>query len=79
MVVSHVPLVGDLACNLGMCPEWEWNRQPCLLCCGAVCGGGVREGMMWLTCSPLAPLSIELSHVSLGVSPVVATPAVIYS
>ena len=28
MVASHVPLTGDLACNLGMCPDWESNWQP---------------------------------------------------
>ena len=25
---SHVPTTGDLAHNLGMCPDWESNRQP---------------------------------------------------
>ena len=25
-VASCVPLVGDLACNPGMCPDWESNR-----------------------------------------------------
>ena len=28
VVASHVPLVGDLACNPGMCPDWELNRWP---------------------------------------------------
>ena len=28
VVASHVPLTGDLACNSGMCPDWELNRQP---------------------------------------------------
>ena len=27
-VASHVPLVGDLACNPGMCPDWELNWRP---------------------------------------------------
>ena len=27
MVVSHMPLTGDLACNLGMWPDWELNQQ----------------------------------------------------
>ena len=25
VVTSHMPLTGDLACNLGMCPDWELN------------------------------------------------------
>ena len=28
VVASHVPLVGDLACNPGMCPNWESNQWP---------------------------------------------------
>ena len=28
MVASHVAPTGDLACNPGMCPDWESNRQP---------------------------------------------------
>ena len=28
VVASHVPLVGDLSCNPGMCPDWESNQQP---------------------------------------------------
>ena len=28
VVASHVPPTGDLACNLGMCPDWELNWQP---------------------------------------------------
>ena len=27
MVASHVPPTGDLACNQGMCPDWELNQQ----------------------------------------------------
>ena len=27
MVASHSPPTGDLACNPGMCLDWEWNRQ----------------------------------------------------
>ena len=27
VVASHGPLTGDLACNLGMCPDWESNQQ----------------------------------------------------
>ena len=27
-LVSHVPLVGDLACNPGMCLDWESNQPP---------------------------------------------------
>ena len=26
--LSHHPPTGDLASNPGMCPDWEWNRQP---------------------------------------------------
>ena len=22
------PALGNLACNPGMCPDWEWNQQP---------------------------------------------------
>ena len=28
VVASHTPHTGDLACNPGMCPDWESNRQP---------------------------------------------------
>ena len=28
VVASHTPLTGDLARNPGMCPDWEWSRQP---------------------------------------------------
>ena len=27
-VVSHAPPTGDLACNPGMCPDWELNWRP---------------------------------------------------
>ena len=26
VVASHVPATGDLACNPGMCPDWELNQ-----------------------------------------------------
>ena len=28
VVLSHMPPTGDLACNPGMCPNWESNRWP---------------------------------------------------
>ena len=28
MVASHVPPIGDLARNPGMCPDWESNQRP---------------------------------------------------
>ena len=28
VVACHVPCTGDLACNPGMCPDWESNQQP---------------------------------------------------
>ena len=28
MVASCAPLAGDLACNPGMCPDWELNQRP---------------------------------------------------
>ena len=28
VVVSCVPPTGDLACNPGMCPDWESNQLP---------------------------------------------------
>ena len=28
VVASCAPLSGDLACNPGMCPDWESNYQP---------------------------------------------------
>ena len=28
VVASQVPSTGDLACNPGMCPDWELNWQP---------------------------------------------------
>ena len=26
VVASHAPFTGDLACNPGMCPDWESNQ-----------------------------------------------------
>ena len=28
VVASHVPPTKDLACNPGMCPDWELNQRP---------------------------------------------------
>ena len=28
VVASRMPPIGDLACNPGMCPDWESNQQP---------------------------------------------------
>ena len=28
VVASHAPPTGDLACNPGICPDWELNQQP---------------------------------------------------
>ena len=28
LVASCMPPSGDLACNPGMCPDWESNQQP---------------------------------------------------
>ena len=28
MFLSYMPLPGHLACNPGMCPDWQWNQQP---------------------------------------------------
>ena len=28
LFVSHTPPTGDLACNPGMCPDWESNQRP---------------------------------------------------
>ena len=28
VVPSHMPPPGDLACNSGMCPDWESNQRP---------------------------------------------------
>ena len=28
VVASHTPPAGDLACNPGMCPDWESNPRP---------------------------------------------------
>ena len=28
VVASHAPPTGDLACNPGMCPDWELNWRP---------------------------------------------------
>ena len=28
VVPSHAPPTRDMACNPGMCPDWELNRQP---------------------------------------------------
>ena len=31
VVASHMARTGDLACNPGMCPDWESNQQPLAL------------------------------------------------
>ena len=28
VVASRAPPTGDVACNPGMCPDWESNKQP---------------------------------------------------
>ena len=28
LAASRTPLTGNLACNPGMCPDWESNQQP---------------------------------------------------
>ena len=28
VVASHITSTGDLACNPGVCPDWELNQQP---------------------------------------------------
>ena len=28
VVASHAPPTRDMACDPGMCPDWELNRQP---------------------------------------------------
>ena len=39
VVASHAPPTGDLACNPGMCPDWELNRWPFgLYHCGTPAG-----------------------------------------
>ena len=43
-----------------------------------VCGGGVREGTMQLACSALTHFPAN-PRVRLGVSPTVATPAIVHS
>ena len=35
LIASCLPPIGDLACNLGMCPDWELNRWPFGLLAGA--------------------------------------------
>ena len=35
VVASHAPPMGDLACNPGMCPDWESNWWPFGLLVGA--------------------------------------------
>ena len=35
VVASHTPHTGDLACNPGMCPDWESNWRPFGLQAGA--------------------------------------------
>ena len=29
VVASHALPTGELACSLGMCPDWELNQWPC--------------------------------------------------
>ena len=31
VVASHMASTGDLACNPGICPDWELNRRPFVL------------------------------------------------
>ena len=52
-----------------------------MLCCGAVCGGGAKEGTMQLTCLSLVHFPSD-SHVRLGVSPnhlIPSTPSLSFS
>ena len=28
VVACHVPPTGDVACNPGLCPDWELNQRP---------------------------------------------------
>ena len=28
VIASHAPPAGDLACNSGVCPNWEFNWRP---------------------------------------------------
>ena len=47
VVASRTPLTGDLACNPGMCPDWELNQQPF----------GLQDGTQ-----SIEPLSVEESR-----------------
>ena len=44
VVASCVPPTGDLACNPGICPDWESNQQPFGLQTGAQSTGSHQQG-----------------------------------
>ena len=47
VVVSHAPSTGDLACNPGMCPDWELIRQPLGLQAGTQSTEPHQAGLVW--------------------------------
>ena len=45
--LSHIP-TGDLACNPGMCPDWELNQQPLSLQAGTQFTESHQPGLHWV-------------------------------
>ena len=47
VVVSHAAPTRDLACNPGMCPDWESNQRPCGSQVGAQPTEPHQPGLTW--------------------------------
>ena len=58
LVTSHTPLTRDLACNSGMCPDWESNRRPIGSQAFTQSIEPLQPGpasLLWQPCSPCTP------------------------
>ena len=47
VIASCTPPTGHLACNPGMCSDWEWNRQPFVLQAGTQSTEPHQPGLKW--------------------------------
>ena len=64
VVASHVSPTGDLACNPGICPDWESNPRPFHSQASAQSTGAILAGADWLLL--VCALPRDLTH-NLGV------------
>ena len=60
LVASHTPPTGDLACNLGICPDWGSNRQPFHSQTGAQSTEPHQPGLDANLVLPFHPVSFSL-------------------